>query len=207
MLWIAVAAAAQLSAALPVNYSRWWSPDDVPASVRTQGVTREVPYRAVIRPDGTLDHCEVEQSSGDTSADAITCSTIMKRGKYLPARWIDGSPAYGVDRVVATWRASPEAIAPKPIGPDIELAVNELPAGVSSPAGILVAVAVDEKGQLESCVADPPRWLGQPQPNATLVQVACDEVMKNFKATPVRDAGGQAVRSIQTVSVLFSRSK
>jgi hypothetical protein len=203
MLWIA--AAAQLSAPLPVGHQSWWSPDDMPAYVQLEGVDRTVPLRLVVKPDGKLQGCEIETGSGDAKLDQYTCVVALRRAKYTPARWIDGTPSYGAHRMPVTWAIGSPPLKSSIRG-DVELTVSTLPQRIKSPAFVGVIFAADEAGHPLSCTATPTEWQADPR-SLALVPLACDELMKRYTAMPVRDEGGKAVRSVQNAVIRFSIQK
>src|SRR6266567_3528158 len=102
MFWLALAA--QLSGPQPIDYSTWFSLDDNPRYLQENRMTL---VRAVVRPDGSLKNCEIESSSGDSRLDTYTCALVQKRARYTPARWINGSPTYGIDRMRVLWGPGP----------------------------------------------------------------------------------------------------
>jgi hypothetical protein len=153
MFWIAVAA--QLVAAEPVKFLTWWSSDDMPAAVQQAGISRIVLARVTVGPDGSIKDCSAENDSGDPTLDAITCTIIVKRGKFNPARLPDGSPAYGVFRRAVTWAiGSPPPEGDYPV--DLDLTLNQMPHGVRSPAQANLVAALDEGGHPTACSPEPP---------------------------------------------------
>lgn len=125
MFWIALAA--QLSAPWPVDYLHWWHPEDMPFDVQRGGVTRAVLARTTVRPDGTIQGCEVERGSGNSNLDAVTCQIFLKRGKFEPARASDGEPVFGVYRQIVTWAMNPEDKSPFPGDVELQLWQVEYP--------------------------------------------------------------------------------
>ena len=106
MFWIALAAQMSLPLQIGTHYPDVrgvFSVDDFPGDFHGHNGSRVVYTRTTVRPDGGIDSCRVEVSSGDKKLDAYTCAIIMKRAKFEPAKWIDGSPAYGVIRVPVSW--------------------------------------------------------------------------------------------------------
>jgi hypothetical protein len=208
MLWIALAAS-QMSMPLPINALGVFSPDDMPTYVQTDGINRFIPARITIRPDGTAQDCGWERSSGDAKLDALTCGIILKRAKFGPTTWVDGSPAYAVLRTSVTWSirypASEQELR-KAYPPDLELFLNQLPEGARSPTTLFVIVAVDENGRVAGCDALPPLPAARRKKRFPgLVPLACGQMAKQYVAIPAKDAAGHAVRSVQTASVAFSR--
>ena len=208
MFWIALAA--QLSVPV-INDKRTpdvrsvFSADDFPIYLASAGVSRTVYTRTTVRPDGLIQNCVAESTSGDAKLDAYTCAIIVKRAKFLPAKWIDGSPAYGVIRVPVSWRIgnAPPAEGEMQSVPDLELSVNRLPKGAHKIAPVSLDVGADETGHVVSCVGHPPAAhnLGPRFPE--LVPIACEQVTKTLSVQPAFDSSGKPLRSVQTASVHF----
>lgn len=190
MFWIAVAA--QMSAPLILDPKPLFSTEDVPAYIATPGTTALVLTRTTVRPDGKVQDCSVEQSSGNSKIDAYTCALLLKRRKFAAAaKWPDGSSAYGVIRLPVAWGSTPP-LSKSPV--DLEVMVNKLPDGMGSPAFAAASIAADEGGHLVSCQGTP----------LLLIQLACDQLTKTYTAIPAKDAEGKPVRSIQTAMVRFA---
>ena len=162
MFWIALAA--QLAAPLPADARApavWAlvSADDFPAYLQIAGVSRTVYTRTIVRPDGSIEKCGAETTSGDAKLDAYTCAIIEKRAKFLPAKWIDGSPVYGVIRFPVSWLIADAPPTDEEVlrstVPDLELSVNRLPKGAHKIAAVSLAIAADENGRVLSCVEYP----------------------------------------------------
>jgi hypothetical protein len=170
-------------------------------------LSKNVYTRTTVRPDGSTENCTVEVTSGDPKLDAYTCALIVKRGKFQPARWTDGSPVYGVIRVPVSWRISavgaPEEDPLKSRSPDLELSVNQLPKGANSIVGIMLELAADESGHVVSCMESPPLKNDRRKHFPELTPVACEQVAKNVPIKAPLDAAGKPMRSIQTASVYF----
>jgi hypothetical protein len=205
MFWIAVAA--QLSVFYSTDPRSVFSPDDMPAYVQLEGINRFVRTRTTVGADGTARDCAVEGGSGDPKLDALTCAIILRRAKFTPPKWIDGSSAYGVIRAPVTW-----AIGDSPSDkekrtaypPDIELEVDKLPAGADSPSDVRLLIAVDVNGKVLGCNEAPTMRFDKAN-NPELVPIACDQMKSTFTAIPAKDATGTSVRSIQTALVTFVR--
>lgn len=218
MFWIALAA--QLGLPAPLGSSGISLPDiraifrvdDFPANLQRAGVSRAVYTRTTVRPDGATQGCVAEASSDDPVLDAYTCQLIVKRAKFRPATWTDGSPVYGVIRVPVSWVVS---YAPpsdtdmlKVTVPDIDLSVNHLPKGAHSIVGVGLIVAADASGQPLSCAEQPILAHDKSKRRfPELVSIACQQVMSSFRVPPPVDASGKAVRSVQNVSVRFTKKR
>lgn len=211
MLWILLAA--QLSLPVPVglrfpDVRSIFSPDDMPAYVQRAGVTRFVPTRTTIRPDGTPRDCSVESSSGDPKLDIHTCAIILRRAKFERARWVDGSPAYAIVTAPVTWAIGDDPSKgeiERAFPPDIELSVNRLPAGVGRHVAVRLKLAVDKNGRVVDCGEAPPVLEADRKPKPPeLVKVSCDQAISQFIAIPAKDDAGEPVRSVQSASVIIS---
>ena len=202
MFWIAVAA--QITAPAPEAAKRWFSYNDVPQYLIARGSGLwSVPVRVTVEPTGRIHSCEVEVTGPFPQLNGHTCGIIRRRAKFRPAT-SGGAAAYGVYRTSisyavadAPWDTSTVSSA------DIDVDVMRLPAGVSSPNLVRVAFAVDVNGGKTSCEADGTVGLELVNNHPALVSVACDLIMKDYKATPAK-VSGAPVASIQNASVRFS---
>ena len=208
MLWFA--AASLMSVPMPINarmpdVRAIFRADDMPDYLQGPGVW-VVYVRATVRPDGSLQSCGAETSSGNSKLDAYTCQIIARRAKFAAAKWPDGTPVYGVIRVPVSWAIAdapiPNDAMLKAMPPDVDLTVNKLPAGAQKVVAVEVQVAADENGKIVACEEDPPVKIDPHRHFPQLVPIACQQAV-NLQLSPPKDASGKAVRSVQTVSVHF----
>lgn len=206
MFWIA--AAAQVVAPFPEKATSWFSLDDMPIYLLKQGPGLwQVPIRVTVEPQGKLRSCEVEATGGIADLNRLTCRIVMRRAKFQPAR-IQGAPAIGVYRTSIMW-----VVADAPwdtstaINADVDVTVERLPAGIQPPTFVKVAFAVDAGGGKSSCAPDATKDIHRIENHPALVPIACDQVMKTYRATPATDAAGTPVTSVQNALVRFSISK
>jgi len=202
MLWIVLAA--QISAPAPESAKQWFSGDDVPQYlvIRGSGLWN-VPVRVTVEPTGQILGCQAEITGRVPELNNHTCSIIRRRGKFRPAT-IAGVATYGVYRMSvryvvadAPWDTSKVSSA------DIDVDVNRLPSGVSAPSLVKVSFAVDTNGGKSSCEADETIGLEVANNHPALVTLACDVIMKDYRATPA-NVSGTPVASVQNASVRFS---
>ena len=187
-----------------------FSADDVPDYLVRQGeVDRTVYTRTTVRPDGTTEGCVAATSSGDPTLDAYTCALILKRAKFLPARWIDGSAVYGVIRVPVRWQVtdSPSGNSPDTIVADLDLSVNHLPKGAHQSVLVELQVAADESGRPVSCEGWTPAPGSHGKRFPELIPIACEQATASVVLTPPADPSGKPMRSVQIVSVRFKADK
>ena len=194
MIWAVLAA--QLSAPVPIDFLKWWSPDDMPAYHQRNGVTRWLTYRVTVSPIGAIQSCEIETSSTDTKLDNLSCAIIRKRGRLKPAARTDGAPVSGVYRHWVIWAVGDSA---RYVPPDIVVPVKDLREKVRYPDYVMIDFAVDEHGKISECGTDPENK------HPKLVEDACRAVMNSYKATPAKGADGYAVMSVQNATVLFQK--
>lgn len=86
------------------NLSEYFSTDDYPETAWRRGIQGTTGFRLEISPDGRVTNCIVTQSSGDPALDSATCSVLLSRAEYEPARDADGHPIAGTDYGRVTWR-------------------------------------------------------------------------------------------------------
>jgi len=89
------------------NLGSYFSSDDYPASAARRGVEGVVRFKLRIEPDGRVSKCDITRSSGDAALDSTTCSVLLGRAQYSPARGNDGRPIAGSDSGSVTWRLPP----------------------------------------------------------------------------------------------------
>lgn len=81
---------------------------DLPEGMLALG--REAAVRVVfaVRPDGGVEDCEIDRSSGVAAIDSLTCRLIEQRFHYRPALDRRGRPVRSYVQETHTWYASPE---------------------------------------------------------------------------------------------------
>lgn len=186
--------ASQLAAPMPKPQS-WLRNNDYPIKYVEAGRSFDVLLRTTVRPDGTVQDCAIERSSGEVDFDRYNCALLIKRVKFKPASDAAGRPALGVVRSQARWVLDQGKATPA-MG-DIELTVAKLPAKLKSPTLVAVAIATDAAGRTSDCVA-----IDENQ-HAALVKAACRQLVKSYRAIPARSPAGEPLPSIQNATVTF----
>jgi hypothetical protein len=209
MMWLALAAQLSLPTlrgSIP-DVRAVFSADDFPAYLQMAGVSRAVFTRTIVRPDGSIQSCVAEATSGDPKLDAFTCAIIVKRAKFRPATWVDGTAAYGVGRVLVQWVVgSPlsEEASSKAAVADVDLSVNRLPKGARSIVIVRLQIAADERGHPVTCAEVPPVDKADAKRRfPELVPIACQQAMAGLTLVPVLDDSRKPVRSVQNAFVRF----
>ena len=75
---------------------------DFPASARGAGRVK-IGVRYAVGPGGTVDDCEIIESSGYPEVDEMTCRVIVERYRFKPARDEEGTPVTKVMEEDYTW--------------------------------------------------------------------------------------------------------
>ena len=193
MTWIALAV--QLTAAEPIHVANWFSDLAWEERVSQKGGHALNFIRVIVTPDGRPQDCKIEVTSGIPDLDKETCALVMKRGRFKPARWADGKPAYGVYRKDVLWADLNQFKYTRPV--DVEINVSRIPKGARAPVSFPVNFAVDATGAKSSC--------GTPERNvdSTLLEIACKQILDSYPVLAARNVGGAAVPSVQNARVSF----
>ena len=198
---ILLALAAQLSAPIPIKPDAWFTEGDIAAflNLRAQGVTG-IDYGLNVAPDGKVQDCFIERSSGHVAMDRQVCGKILQNARLRPATDTAGRPAYGVYHGSVEWfNGDGEPPKAQPVRL-LDLTVASLPPKTASPAEVRVMFAVDTKGMPTSC--EPQRG----QKAGALARVACGQILQNYTAIPARNTSGAPVSSVQSAVVRFFKS-
>jgi hypothetical protein len=193
MIWLL--AAAQLSAPVPLH--PLFDPNDVPIGHIDENELYTVGIAVTIKPDGKLQDCNIEATSGNRKLDAYTCGLVMRGGRFQRPVSSNGTPAYGIYRTFNIWWVGDRRPPAQPGKADLHIKVAELPPKIKSPFLLRVAFDVDEAGNVSNCMAE------EPKSNAALTRVACDQLLKTWKPIPARNAEGLRVPSVQDATVVF----
>jgi hypothetical protein len=194
---------------MPLNLNNWFYAEDTPRYLteKDNGLWL-VGVRLTITPAGTLEGCEIESTSGIPQLDDFSCRTLIRRAKFKPARWTDGTSAVGVFRTSVRWAVSDVPFDISNVSkPDLDLSVQSLPGKVHSPELVYIMFSVGTSGELADCSAEPNSVSGRVDSDPTLVEVACEQLSKSYKPTPARDDKGNPVPSVQNGLVRFTTSK
>ena len=190
-------------AATPATPLPWFTVDDYPMKAfrrEWQGVTT---FAVLVGPDGKPANCTVTQSSGYESLDREACYIARNRARFTPAHGPDGQSAYGVYRSQVNWaRPDRNPNLQRDPGPDLEVNLSQLPAGLTSPAAVKVAYFVDERGNASSCT---PLAESAAQPKL-LIDLGCQQVLTKLAHQPASAESG-AVGAVNTAAVKFTADK
>jgi hypothetical protein len=66
--------------------------------------------------------------------------------------------------------------------------------------------AVDQSGDIGSCLAEPTKSFEHVDNSPALVPIACDRIAKSYKPVPAKDAGGNAIPSVQDALLRFTKA-
>lgn len=193
MFWLALAA--QLSGSILLK--PLFGPEDVPMRLVEPNVLQTVGIALTTTPDGKVQGCAIEKSSGNAKLDAYTCRIASRRARFQAPTHADGSPAYLVYRTDIDWWIGDGYPPSKPKSADLYLTVAALPAKVQSPASVRLKLDVGADGHISNCAAEDSRY------EPVLVRTGCEQLLRTYKPMPARTAEGTAVASVQSAIVLF----
>jgi len=182
----------------------WFTVDDYPTKAferEWQGVTT---FDVIVDQTGRPADCKITKSSGYEMLDRQACYVAMKRARFTPASGASGERTFGVYRSQVVW-ARPDrdgGSLQRDLGPDLEVNVSQLPAGISGPLAVKLAYFVDAQGNASACTSLPASN-GQPAP---VVDAACKALLQQVGRQPVT-ASGSPVPAVRTAAVKVSVAK
>src|SRR5947209_9598048 len=125
---IAMAFLAALSTApSSPNLSGLFRTDDVPLDILPVPFAGFVGIRLTVRPDGKVQDCAVEKSSGIRDLDNHTCRIAAKRAKFAPPTGTGGTPTYAIYRTDIVYAVSETPDRPRLRTGDFILRLTQLP--------------------------------------------------------------------------------
>jgi hypothetical protein len=196
--------ASQLAAAFPIDAEKWFSPNDYPSELSDSLETVFQPVtQTLVDPDGKIIGCRVETASPSPKMDALACAIILKRGRFEPARWMDGTAVPGVYRWPVTFMIFGDSYDRFS---DIELQVGHLPEKKKAEF-VTVAFSSDPNGRIDECVVARPVRSQEKPANPQLVAIACKAVQADWKPFTVLGKDGKPSRSVQNAIVKFTTQK
>ena len=204
MFWIALAA--QVTAATPQNLRNWFAADDMPSRVMAAGTGMSlVSIRVVVKPDGGIQDCTVEVGARASILNALSCDIVRRRANFVPARWSDGSPGWGVYRTSVSWIVAEAPFDLRRVSnPDVEVSVQALPTGVKDPSLVRVMLAVEANRSIASCSPNSAESFERAENVPALVPIACEQLKASYQPVVVVDTAGKPVRSVQDALVGFT---
>jgi len=123
--------------------------NDVPRSVMKTDLAG-VWYEAFVDPSGKIMSCEVIAAMGDADGAKKICKTLVGK-QVTPARDSQGKATYGAFRSHVTLATNLGQLGETDIGADMAVQTDNLAAGASVRANIVVEV--DGAGKVTSCEA------------------------------------------------------
>jgi protein TonB len=200
MFSIALAAAAQATAPAPVltkDLRTIFRVDDYPSSALQRGEQGAVIPEILVNPNGHVELCTIAASSGYPDLDSTTCAIIRERTKFSPPIGPNGEPVYSLNRVPIGWGiGGPLQFA---VNPDMELSINQAPAGVQLPVSVFIKFLRTPDGSVTSCRA---AQAASPE----LVDLACRTTNQSDRRV-IRNAAKQPVTAWDAAQVRFVLQK
>ena len=197
---LSIVAGAAIIPARPIEANRWFTSKDNPKTAMQVAERGHIDYRIDVAPDGTALRCT---TPGESELEHKVCDLILKKARFTPATDADGRAAFGVHDGVSSF-----LMPGGPRRPDrarLAVTVERLPEGAASPAYASIAFLVDGSGAISQCAAVASGGGGRrfAQNIPALVPQACEAAAKDHRALPARNAAGQAVASVQSLTVRF----
>lgn len=95
----------RLPKARPINSpGTWIGSDDYPAAALRGEIEGSVGVALLVREDGALDQCFVQESSGARVLDVRTCELITERAHFAPAVDAEGQSVRSQTSLKFTWK-------------------------------------------------------------------------------------------------------
>lgn len=171
--------------------------DDYPRSAADAGEEGPVAFEALVGPDGRVDKCTVIVSSRYSDLDAATCRVVQTRARFSPAEDSSGRPAYGIFRGVITWSLGNATHGT--LDPQLELNINQAPAGVKLPMVMTLSYWTQPDGRATDCKLGE----GSADAPAELADLACKSILSQPPEV-ITNSKNQAVRASNNMVVRFS---
>lgn len=82
------------------NAGGWIQSTDYPATALRSGQSASIQFRLMIDKSGMPTECKVQNTTQGPAFTDLTCSLLLKRARFKPARTVDGTP---VDSYYTNW--------------------------------------------------------------------------------------------------------
>lgn len=186
MSFLTLAAAAALSAPLPVTTSQR-RPAKFPSEFAAAGKSAAAIIELVVAPQGKVVQCRILQTYGDESFARKFCRYVNVR-YWASARDGNEAPVYGVVKTLLrmTLPGTPQGdeLADLTQGPDLELDVSELPKAANEALDVKVSLWVDASGSATQCEPRPEQNVP-----AVYLKLACEQARSLIKFDSVTIQG------------------
>ena len=156
-----------------------------------------VAFKALVAPDGTVDKCTIMVSSHYRDLDDATCTLVKGRARFAPAKDASGNPMYGVYKAVITWSLG--NVISGGLDPELELKINQSPAGVKLPIVMTMSYWTRADGTADNCKLDERSAAAPP----VLAELACQSILAQ-PAEVITNSHGQPVGASNSMTVRFS---
>ncbi len=83
--------------------ARWLTDNDYRSSWARRDLTGTARFRLEIAASGKVTNCTITGSTGHSELDAATCSLVIKRARFEPARGSNGEPVSGTYSSAVKW--------------------------------------------------------------------------------------------------------
>jgi hypothetical protein len=196
-----LATLAAIHPATPRAGADWISPNDYPPAALRKNEFGYVGFSVLVGPDGKPEKCDVTAPTAFNDLNDLSCSLVMRRGRFKPAAGPDGNPAYGIFRSWASWMVADDLpmmqrlakLYPRPSEIDLTLFVK----ATIVPPPVNLVIGVDATGAIVECDAQ------QASVSPNIAKVACEQVRTHWRPLLGLTKAGQAVTTVQSVKIGF----
>lgn len=173
------------SAAKPTASFRSVRPaDHYPAEALAAGEEGVVQMAVWVAADGSVERCEVTDSSKSAALDAASCALMRSKGAFHPALGADGQKVQAKLQMMLRW------VLPRAGAMDSIPAASASPTfPFARPTKTNMTLVLDADGQVKDCKFNAVGEKGELEwPNSL-----CSAMSNGRRFAPFRDAGGKAV--------------
>jgi hypothetical protein len=126
---------------------------------------------------------------------------MMARGQFKPASFADGSPIISTYENYANWRINSDGPHDRPPFGDVIVRVASLPKTLPKRPLVHTYCIIGPNGIPMGCYVKPDKLV------KGLEAISCQQVLGDWKFTPLADKSGIPIESVQSVIVAFETDK
>ncbi|WP_181008317.1 hypothetical protein [Sphingomonas montanisoli] len=191
-------AAAAIALPEPIDMSSWLSAADYPKHSEVVAERGYVIYQLTVSPEGRVVRCDTLQRS---TIGLSVCNALEARATFKPATDKAGQPIFAIYENMKAFRLEGLNMPPRPLKAGSILTLDRMPAGVSDPFDVKLALLVDAAGKVIDCRPVEDSSNGN-DAASVLNRLACAETVVDPRQS-AQDSQGKSVVSVQSITVRF----